>query len=108
MKYTVEEIEKIITDNMKDFHSNDFRKHASDELKEIEAQTGKEYPGIAYVISSYPDFNSFMFRIEDKKTFRVEICISPDALKTPEKIHWWAEYIFACMGGERKESQDET
>lgn len=99
MKYTVEEIEKLITDSMKDFHSNDFKKHASDALKEIETQTGKEYPEIAYVISSYPDFNSFMFRFEDKKTFRVEICISPDALKTPEKIHWWAEYIFACMGG---------
>lgn len=26
------------TDNMKDFHSNDFKKHASDALKEIEAQ----------------------------------------------------------------------
>lgn len=37
MKYTVEEIEKIITDN-----SNDFRKHASDELKEIFACMGGE------------------------------------------------------------------
>lgn len=108
MKYTVEEIEKIITDTIKDFHKNDFKKRAIESMKEIKEKTGKKYPEIAYIILDYPDFNSFVFRIEDKKTFRVEFCISPDILKTPEKIHQWAEYISACMGGSAVDDKEES
>lgn len=108
MKYTIKYIEKILDDKLKTFKKNDFKKRATEELKKIENETGKKYPEIAYVIASYPSFNSFMFRFGDEKNFRMEICISPELLRTKKARHEWARYILACMGGRTIDYKKET
>ena len=76
-KKEFEEYEKQITDLIDNPVQHDYRKHAFEELEEMEKEAKKSFPNIAFIINEYPDFNSVCLKVTQPDHFVFQIFINP-------------------------------
>lgn len=76
-KKEIEEYEKQITDLIDNPINYDYRKHAFEELEEMENKANKYFPNIAFIIKEYPDFNSVCLKVTQPNHFVFQIFINP-------------------------------
>ncbi|MBO7715579.1 MAG: hypothetical protein J6S85_18595 [Methanobrevibacter sp.] len=56
---------------------HDYRKHAFEELEQMEKKTKKNFPNIAFIINEYPDFNSVCLKVTQPNHFVFQVFINP-------------------------------
>ena len=71
------EYEQQITDLIDNPVKYDYRKHAFEELEEMEKKAKKHFPNIAFIINEYPTFNSVCLKITQPDHFVLKIFINP-------------------------------
>ena len=102
--------EQQITDLIDNPVHYDYRKHAFEELEEMEKLAKKNFPNIAFIIREYPDFNCVCLKASQPNHFVFEISINPYDYKDlpPEKkkkaIRNLAKMVMA-FGGEKGENK---
>ena len=72
------EVEKRITELIDNPIKFDYKKRAYVELEEIEMVTRKKFPSIAFVMSTYPDFNHVCLEVSNPNHIIFRIYINPD------------------------------
>ena len=100
----IEELEKELTEMVNNFVEHDYRKEALKELDEIE-KLGKICPNCAFIVESYPNFNSIVFKLEKPNHLILTIAINyKDLVGQPQAIHNAALMIHSWfdMGAEEK------
>lgn len=73
---TRKELEKRITDLIDNPVEYDYRKHAIEELAEVE-DNGFRVRNIAYIVSQYPDFNHVELKVTIPNHFILSLRINP-------------------------------
>lgn len=90
---SVEELEKMLIDKATDFISHDYKKHAFEEIKDLEKKN-ISVPNIAFIVEQYPDFNHIDLKLEVPKSCILKICIDPKIiLENKETAHALANII---------------
>lgn len=103
----LEKVTNLIESNNK----YDYRKHAFEELEEIEKATGKVFPNIAFILDQYPDFNTVQLKVTQPNHFVWSICVNPEDYinlepeKKKQAIHdlVMMVYSFSSMGELKEE-----
>ena len=86
-KKDFKEYEQQVTNLIDNPIQHDYRKHAFEELEEMEKETKKSFPNIAFIINEYPDFNCVCLKLTQPNHFVFQISINPYDYKDlpPEK-----------------------
>ena len=71
------EYEQQITNLIDNPVQHDYRKHAFEELEEMEKKAKKHFPNIAFIINEYPDFNSVCLKVTQPNNFVFQVFINP-------------------------------
>lgn len=71
------EYEQQITDLIDNPVKYDYRKHAFEELEEMEKKAKKSFPNIAFIINEYPNFNSVCLKVTQPNHFVFQVFINP-------------------------------
>ena len=89
----IEEIEKMLIDKATDFMGYDYKKHALEEIEDLEKKN-ISIPNIAFIVEQYPNFNHIALKLEVPKSCILKICIDPNIiLENKEATHSLANII---------------
>ena len=77
---TKKELEKTITELIDSPERHDYKKHALEELDEIE-EAGLTAMHCAFIVEQYPDFNNVNLKVTSPGHFVLSVSINPDDFK---------------------------
>lgn len=76
-KKEFKEYEQQITDLIDNPVQYDYKKHAFEELEEMEKMAKKNFPNIAFIIDQYPNFNSVCLKATQPNHFVFQFYTNP-------------------------------
>ena len=85
MNDKVDEFEKMLIDKATNFINYDYKKHALEEIEDLEKKN-IFVPSISFIVEQYPDFNHIVIKLENTNSYIFKICVNPKVILENKEI----------------------